>query len=184
MRIIAGQFKGHRLVAFKANHIRPTTDRVKETIFNKIQSTIPGAIVLDLFSGTGSLGLEALSRGAESIQFVDSHSKSIQILNQNVDKLGVRGSVSITKQDVLRYIAQGEGKFDLIFIDPPFTKKMGDQVMEALSRSKLYKAGTLILIESTKHENMKDQYLDLQRIDVKSFGDKDLSVFTTAEEEV
>ena len=181
MRIIAGRFKGHRLVAFKANHIRPTTDRVKETIFNKIQSHIPGAKVLDLFSGTGSLGLEALSRGAESVQFVDSHAKSIHILNQNVDKLDVRGSVSISKVDVLRFLKQAEDSFDLIFIDPPFTKKMGEEVMQTLAQSKVFHAQSLILIESTKHENMQDHYLELERIDVKSFGDKDLSVFSQVE---
>ena len=83
MRIISGKFKGRSLISFKASHIRPTTDRVKESLFNKIQGETEGARVLDLFAGTGSLGLEALSRGAAFVHFVDDSPVSLKILKQN-----------------------------------------------------------------------------------------------------
>ena len=80
MRIISGKYKSQQLHSFSADHIRPTTDRVKETLFNIIQNHLPGAYVLDLFAGTGNLGIEALSRGAEEVLFVENHSKSLEII--------------------------------------------------------------------------------------------------------
>ncbi|NQZ00580.1 MAG: 16S rRNA (guanine(966)-N(2))-methyltransferase RsmD [Bdellovibrionales bacterium] len=182
MRIIAGQFRGHRLVAFKAGHIRPTTDRVKESLFNRLQAKIPGAKVLDLFSGTGSLGLEALSRGAEHVQFVDSHPKSIGILKKNVQLLKVEGIVSISQADVRQFLKTLQAPYDLIFIDPPFTKKMADQVMADLASSKAFGPETTIAIESSHQEEMKDEYLPLVLLDRKEFGDKTLSLFQPKED--
>jgi 16S rRNA (guanine966-N2)-methyltransferase len=181
MRIIAGQFKGHRLVAFKANHIRPTTDRVKESLFNRLQGDVPGAKVLDLFSGTGSLGLEALSRGAERVQFVDSHAKSIAILKKNVDLLKVESSVSITQMDVCQFLKTLQSPFELIFIDPPFTNKMADTVMQCLAESAAFHTETIVAIESSHQETIKDEYLSLTLLDRKEFGDKTLSLFQKKE---
>ena len=109
MRIIAGRFKGHPLVAFKASHIRPTTDRVKETIFNKLMGELPDARVWDLYAGTGNLGLEALSRGAGHVTFVESHKKSLQILQQNISKLKVESEVSVRKSDVFQFLKARTG---------------------------------------------------------------------------
>ncbi|MEO0335798.1 MAG: 16S rRNA (guanine(966)-N(2))-methyltransferase RsmD [Pseudomonadota bacterium] len=181
MRIIAGQFKGHRLVAFKAIHIRPTTDRVKESLFNRLQGQISGAKVLDLFSGTGSLGLEALSRGAESVQFVDSNAKSIAVLRKNIELLKVEDSASINQQDVRQFLKTIQSSFDVIFIDPPFTKKMADSVMEALASSGAFHDETRIAIESSHQEEIKDEYLPLVLLDQKEFGDKTLSLFQRKE---
>src|SRR5690606_22011612 len=123
-RIISGRFKGHRLVSFKADHIRPTTDRVKETLFNKWSAYIEGAKVLDLFCGTGNLGLEALSRGADFIEFVDSSEKSLRILRENVKKLRIESGVHITQKDAIKFLSTATDVYDLVLIDPPFTKSM------------------------------------------------------------
>lgn len=178
MRIIAGRFKGHPLVAFKASHIRPTTDRVKETIFNKLMGQIPGALVWDLYAGTGNLGLEALSRGAEKVLFVESNGKSIQILNQNIAKLGVEDEVEIQKLDVFKFLKLSEGfdQPDLVFIDPPFTKSLAHSSMQAIGD--LSFSDCKIIIESKKQERIDDQYGSFQLLDRKSFGDKTLSIFT------
>ena len=125
MRIITGKYGGRRLVSFKANHIRPTTDRVKEAIFSKIQFDVEGAKVLDLFSGTGNLAFEALSRGAESVYAVELHPQSIRILKENKKMLGVQEELQVEKNDVLRYLKRENEPFDIIFIDHPFTKKDG-----------------------------------------------------------
>lgn len=188
LRIIAGKYKGHHLVSFQADHIRPTTDRVKETLFNKIQFLIEGQRVLDLFSGTGNLGLEAYSRGAGFIHFVDKHPKSLEILLRNIDKLKVpKADFKTTKMDILAFlskrsrpskeIVEGDENYDLIFIDPPFTEKMAHAVMEGLGKSSLFHASTLITIESIKKERIDDEYGPLVRYDYKDFGDKVLSFF-------
>jgi len=182
MRIISGKYKGHQLVSFSADHIRPTTDRVKESLFNMIQMHIEGARVLDLFSGTGNLGLEALSRGADSVLFVEKNRKSIQILEKNIGKLKVSEPHQILQKDVLTFLKNYEGPaFDLIFADPPFTEQMAHDVMLAADVSKAFHAETLMMIESARREKILDDYPTVARYDVREFGDKVLSFFKKKE---
>ena len=179
MRIISGKFKGHHLVSFQAQHIRPTTDRVKETLFNKINFEAHFGRVLDLFCGTGNLGLEALSRGADHVTFVDAHKQSILITRENIMKLKVTKEESmVIQKDVLAFLKQYEGNpFDLIFADPPFTQKMAHDVMVGLSKSQAVGPQTVITIESERKERMEDLYGELLRYDHREFGDKILSFF-------
>lgn len=178
MRIISGRFKGRSLVSFKASHIRPTTDRVKESLFNKIQGRVDGARVLDLFSGTGSLGLEALSRGASHVEFVDDSSASLSILKKNLNLLGVEDSFSIKKSDAQKYLAAYQGEpFDLILIDPPFTKQMAHQVLESLAQSRAFDDETWVAIETVRGERVEKSYGELTEFDEKYFGDKSLRWF-------
>ena len=179
MRIIAGKYKGHQLVAFKADHIRPTTDRVKETLFNQIQFDIADATVLDLFCGTGNLGLESLSREAAHCVFVEKNTKSLMITRQNIEKLKVPASAyKITNMEVISFLKTYKGApFDIIIADPPFTEKMAHSVVEAASQSEAFGAHTLMAIESERKERMDDVYGDLVRYKVKEFGDKYLSMF-------
>lgn len=178
MRIIAGKYKGHQLVSFSADHIRPTTDRVKESLFNMIQMHLEGARVLDLFSGTGNLGLEALSRGAAKVLFVEKNRKSIQILEKNINKLKVTEPYQILQKDVLGFLKNYEGEpFDVIFADPPFTEKMAHDVMLAADVSKVFHESTLMMIESARREQIFEDYPQLTRYDVREFGDKILSFY-------
>ena len=182
MRIISGKYKGHALVSFNASHIRPTTDRVKESLFNIWQNQIEGARVLDLFSGTGNLGLEALSRGAASVQFVDAHSKSIQILKQNIEKLKLTEDHRVSTMDTFHFLKRyKDAPFDLIFIDPPFTEAIADKVMGYLARSSSFHSNTLIAIESGRREKIGEDYKTLIRYDQREFGDKFLSLFRAKE---
>jgi 16S rRNA (guanine966-N2)-methyltransferase len=179
MRIISGRFKGRVLSSFQADHIRPTTDRVKESLFNKWMGYTEEARVLDLFSGTGNLGLEALSRGALHVDFVDINAKSVQILKKNIDmlKLGAQ-EYSVYKQDVLAYLKKYQrAPYNLILIDPPFTEKMAHEVMTALDLSACFDQNTLIAIESVKKERIDDAYSNLCRYDFNDYGDKILSFF-------
>ncbi|MFN3697215.1 MAG: 16S rRNA (guanine(966)-N(2))-methyltransferase RsmD [Pseudobdellovibrio sp.] len=180
MRIISGKYKGRPLVSFKADHIRPTMDRVKETLFNKWMGHVEGARVLDLFAGTGNLGLEALSRHAAHVTFVEKNSKSITIIRENINLLKVTKDESLVIQkDVFSFLKlyANEG-FDLIFIDPPFTEKIAHDVMQALSLSKCTKAETLIAIEAIKQERIDAEYGDLICYDKQDYGDKSLSLFS------
>ncbi len=177
MRVISGKFKGRQLVTFKADHIRPTTDRVKESIFNILQQDIPNAKVLDLFSGTGNLAIEAYSREAQKVVAVESNLKSINIIKENLSLLKIK-DIEVVKQDAFKYIQTYKGdKFDIVFIDPPFTEALAHSVLQAISKSALFHENTQVLIESAKKEHIEDQYGSLGLIDRRLFGDKILSIY-------
>lgn len=176
MRIIAGRFRGRRLASFKADHIRPTTDRVKESIFNKLQGYFEGARVLDLFSGTGNLACESISRGAVSVDAVELSKKSIQIIRENLQLLDIEREVQILNDDVLKYLARYQGPpYDVIIADPPFTEKLADQVLLALSASSAVGTESIIVIEASSHEVVKDSYPQLECRDSRDYGDKKVS---------
>lgn len=178
MRIISGKYKGHQLVDFNASHIRPTTDRVKESMFNILMGQVEGSRILDLFSGTGNLGIEAISRGAAEVNFVELNKKSIDILKKNLSKLKVTETYFIHQKDVLGFLRTYEGEpFDVIFADPPFTERMAHDVMLAASVSKVFGEHTVMTIESAKKERLDDDYSNLVRYDIREFGDKSLSFF-------
>ncbi len=178
MRIIGGKYKGHQLVNFSASHIRPTTDRVKESLFNILMHEIDGARVLDLFSGTGNLGIEALSRGAIWVSFVENHRQSLNLIHRNLEKLKITEDYDIHGKEVLSYLKKYEGPaFDIILIDPPFTKSMAHEVMQVLAQSSVFKETSLIAIESSGSEKLEDIYEKLYRYDQRDYGDKKLSLF-------
>lgn len=178
MRIISGKFKGHRLVSFKAPHIRPTTDRVKETLFNKLMGLVGEARVLDLFSGTGNLGIEALSREASHVDFVEMHPKSLAILRDNLAKLKINDGFDVHRMDVFAFLKRFAGEpYDIVLADPPFTEKIADDVMKSIAISGVCKHETVIAIESAAKETIGDAYPPLLLLDRKMFGDKTLSLF-------
>jgi 16S rRNA (guanine966-N2)-methyltransferase len=178
MRIISGSLKGRQLVGFKAGHIRPTTDRVKETIFNKLMHDINGARVLDLFSGTGNLAIEAYSRGAEYVECVESHRTSLRIIQDNLKKLDISESIKITGVDVFQYLKSYKGEpFHVIFIDPPFTESWAHLCMESVAISKVAGPNTKVVIESSRQERIEDEYGSFHLLDRKAFGDKSASFF-------
>ena len=177
MRIIAGKYGGRKLTAFKANHIRPTTDRVKEAIFNQLQFDIEEANVLDLFSGTGSLTFEALSRGANSVTAVELNSKSIGIIKKNKSLLEVGDELNLIQSDVLKFIKRNDQSFDIVLVDPPFTKKMAHDVMLALGENSSHFESSKLFIESSSQEKIEDEYGSWKLSKRKSYGDKFLSIF-------
>lgn len=178
MRVISGKFKGRQLVSFEASHIRPTTDRVKETLFNKLMGQIEGARVLDLFSGTGNLGIECISRGAMHVDFVESHKKSLQIVRENLEKLKVTGGYKIHSVDAFKYIASYEGEpYDVVLADPPFTEAWAHALGESIGASRLMAPHSTLVIEASSKERMDENYPGLNRLDQRTFGDKHLNFF-------
>ena len=121
LRIIAGEFKGRRLKTPTGRSVRPTSDRVREAWFSILQTEVPGARVLDLYAGSGALGLEALSRGAHSVDFVEKHSASLAAIRANVEALNVSDRVTIHRGDAMRFAERLQpGQYDLAFADPPY----------------------------------------------------------------
>ena len=128
MRVISGSVRGRKLKEPTGDHIRPTSGKVKESIFNIIQFDIEGRRVLDLFAGTGQLGIEALSRGAKSAVFIDSYTNSIKLIKENLKICGFTEKADVFSGDALRYLENKE-KFDIIFIDPPYDTGLSGKVL-------------------------------------------------------
>jgi 16S rRNA (guanine966-N2)-methyltransferase len=156
MRIISGKWGGRRLVSFKSDAIRPTTDRVKETVFNIIGGDIVGSSFLDLFCGTGSMTFEALSRGASEVVCVDKGKDSKSIISKNAEILEAKKDFKFISSDVFKFLERNKKAFDLIFIDPPFTQKMGAEVMKKLAQSKALGPDCLVFIEYVRGEEIYD----------------------------
>ena len=120
MRIVAGKYKGRTLLEFSGEDIRPTADRVRESLFSIIQNKTAGSVFLDLYSGTGAIGIEALSRCAKSVTFNDISKNSLALLKKNLEKLKVDDEFIISNCDAVRFLTTSKQKFDIIFIDPPY----------------------------------------------------------------
>lgn len=146
MRVISGKYRGLNLAEFRGSDIRPTADRVKESLFNILSYKIMGATVLDLFCGSGSLGIECLSRGAKFVHFNDISPASIAVLNKNLYRL--RGEkYAVTTGDWLPCVRALKQKFDLAFIDPPYADDCGIRAIEELASRKLVYSGGMIVYE-------------------------------------
>ena len=154
MRIIAGRFKGRSLRAPKGRETRPTTDRVREALFNLLVARRPldGARVLDLFAGTGALGLEALSRGAASAVFVEQHAPTLRLARQNAADLGVEAACSFLRADAVAYLQRPpQVPFDLVFADPPYgLDALPD--LPGLACAHLVPGGLLALEHDVRHD--------------------------------
>ena len=147
MRVISGEFRGRKLREPADDSVRPTTDMVKESVFNIIQFDIEGRQALDLFSGTGQLGIEALSRGAASVVFVDSSAESVKLTAENIERAGITSGATVLRADALDFLRRGK-RFDLIFLDPPYEGKLLDSSLEAINQFDILKDNGIIVCES------------------------------------
>jgi len=155
MRVIAGKYRGRPLAAPPGNSVRPTTDKVKEAIFDLIAWDIEGKSVLDLFAGSGAMGIEALSRGAKEAVFADKSRDSIAAAKENLSKLGADGEVYMADYRIaLSKLGSARRKFDLIFIDPPYKKGLEAEVLKSImDRGVLTDNGTIVLERSSDNTN-------------------------------
>lgn len=158
MRIISGTARGRRLQTLPGNDVRPTTDKVKEGIFSAIQFDLPGRRFLDLFAGSGQMGLEALSRGAEYAVFVDSANDSIKVLKENVTATGFSDSSRIYRADALTFLATTAETFDIAFLDPPYAGGLLEKALLSVT-SKMSDYG-IIICEHPPEVNLPDEVAD------------------------
>ena len=150
MRIIAGKYKGLKLNEFEYDNIRPTIDRVREAIFNKIQFNIPNAIVLDLFGGTGAVSLEFVSRGAK-VFTADNNSNSIKLIKQNFSKAKIKPNLlEMDYMKALKKLKADNVVFDIVFLDPPYATDFGLQAIELLVKNNLLNKNAIIIFETSE----------------------------------
>ncbi len=158
MRIITGRAKGIRLKTLEGDATRPTTERVKEAIFSMIQFDLEGREVLDLFAGSGQMGLEAVSRGAKHAVLVDRSKDAVRIIEENVKKTKLETDCTVRLSDSMDFIRRNRGqKFDIIFLDPPYASGLYQPVLEALAEFELLKPTSMIVCEGDM-ENLLSQY--------------------------
>ena len=148
MRIISGSRRGHKLLEFTGQDVRPTTDRVKESVFNIIHSFIQDARVLDMLCGSGALSFEALSRGAQSAVCIDTDKRSVDIIRKNAQALKFEDKCSILNMSCMDYIKRADGKFDVIFLDPPYNKGFIEPALNAIVENDLLSDDGVIMLES------------------------------------
>ena len=178
MRITGGKFKGRRLSSFLDKNIRPMTDRVKESLFNIVGNDLNGISVLDLFSGTGGLAIECFSRGAHHVLSVERHQSSIAIMKKNFLDFDVLDNIHIEKEDVFKFLRQYKDKsFELVLVDPPFTEKWSDAVMQDIAKSHVLNDASIVAIEISRFEDIGKSYGTLKQVDQRSFGDKYLTFY-------
>ena len=166
MRVDAGKYKGRRLLENKYDHIRPTTDKVRQALFVKLQFFVPDARVLDLFCGTGAMGIEAISRGAEKVVFVDKDARSVQMTKNNLKLLGIENKVF--KCDALVFLERCTEQFDLIILDPPYKSGLYEKVLSKISEKNLLADDGIIVCEHAKEDDFDYQGFVVQ--DEKRYG--------------
>jgi 16S rRNA (guanine966-N2)-methyltransferase len=181
MRIIGGQARGRRLAPLQGLNIRPTSDRVKEAIFNLIGQDLTDMLVLDLFAGTGNLGIEALSRGASHCVFVDNSLQAIRQIQKNLDQCGYQEQATVIRKDLSGGLPEkllfNHARFDLVFLDPPYSKGLIENLLTQISGQKILASGAQLIAESSKRDPVPEPLGPLRMIKLKSYGDTKITIY-------
>ena len=170
MRVIAGSARSLKLITVDSMDTRPTTDRIKETLFNMLSTDVPGCRFLDLFSGSGAIGIEALSRGAELAVFVENSRKALECINRNLEFTKLKDRARVMPVDAVQGISmlerQGEA-FNIVFMDPPYGKLLEKAVLYRLSESALVDDNSIIIVESdldTEYDYLDDIGFEIWKV--------------------
>jgi 16S rRNA (guanine966-N2)-methyltransferase len=184
MRVIAGTFKSRKLRTLRGMSLRPTSDRLRETLFDILADTVKGSVFIDVFAGTGAVGIEAISRGAARVFFVENHAPAVKLIRDNLKSLGIAAGAEILPLDALRGLdklaAQHESA-DVIFLDPPYAEARDYfRVLEFIGPAELLSATGLVIAEHTKKLELPMFAEALERTRVVVQGDSALSFYRMA----
>lgn len=181
MRISGGESRGRSLKAPKHKGLRPTSDKVREALFSILADRVDGAVFLELFAGTGAVGIEALSRGASRAVFVDSSQKAARLVRENLDTLGYRDRAAVVSKDCLQFLkttVSELGPYDIVFVDPPYHEDAGEKAMQALGELVCLSEGAAVAYEHFKKLHAPDRFGRLSKRKDYVYGDTVLSVYT------
>ena len=179
MKVISGILKGRNIDGYNIDGTRPTMDRVKESLFGSIQNYVKGSICLDLFAGSGGLGIEAISNGSKLCYFIDNNNEVIKVLNKNINNLNIKDKSRIILSDWKKFLNECSNnnlKFDLIFVDPPYDYDVYEKILDKVSNLNLLNENGLIILE---HSNLKfkDKYNNLVLYKEKKYGNKSVNIY-------
>jgi 16S rRNA (guanine966-N2)-methyltransferase len=187
MRVIGGAAKGRRLSTLQTLALRPTPDRVRQALFNILGTRVEAAAVLDLFAGTGAIGLEALSRGAHEVIWVERHDAACRLIEKNLRLCALHQHASVRRADVLQALPALKAaarRFDLIFLDPPYQSSLVEETLLTLGDGALLTSDGLVVAEHFFKRTLQEHYGQLKRVRVARFGDVALSFYRAAGGEV
>lgn len=177
MRVISGKARGVNLKTPEGMQTRPTTDRVKEAVFSIIQFDIPGANVLDLFGGTGQLGIEALSRGADHAIFVDASDVACKLIKENLKRTKLEDFANIVRSDYLQYLSVTKEKFDIILLDPPYAEVFLENSLNRISEIDILKSNGIIVTERPIEKVLDWDFEGFSRSRDYKYGSTLISIF-------
>lgn len=184
LRVISGIAKGHKLKTLKGNNTRPTSDKVKGSLFNILAGAMEGADVLDLFAGTGNLGIEALSRGANSATFIDKSSDCAAIIRENLIHTKLVDLATVLTGDIFRMMSKlaNEGmSFDIIFLDPPYNKNLVEETLNCIIENDVLKRSSIVIAEHDIDDIVSDEIGVLKKVRSTNYGDTVMSFFMVVE---
>jgi len=170
MRVISGSARGCVLQTAPGLGTRPTADRVKQALFNILMYDVQGKTVIDLFAGSGALGIEALSRGAHFAWFVERDKQALCALEQNLAKTHLGDHAKILRGDAMQLLVRIDGKADLVFLDPPYHQTLAQQAIEAIVKADLLADGGIIVAETAADEDIFDGFYDIKRYNLRKYG--------------
>lgn len=173
MKIIRGILKGRIIKNYNIIGTRPTMDRVKESIFNSIQNYIEDSICLDLFAGSGNLGIEAISEGAKTCYFIDNNYRAINVIKNNIKEFNIEDKSIVVKSDYKKYLENTKNKFDIIFLDPPYKNKIINEIINIIIEKNLLNHNGIIICEY----EFDDVISNLELIKEKKYGSKYVKIF-------
>ena len=179
MRVITGTARGCRFQTLEGNDVRPTTERVKEAMFSAIQFDIEGRRVLDLFAGSGQLGIEALSRGAESAVFIDNAKKSLDVVKSNLSATKLADKAKVIGADYTSYLSMTPDRFDIVFMDPPYSTGMLESALQSVTR--VLSEYAIIICEHPIEEKLPEQVESFIAHKVYRFGKLAFTIYRPAE---
>ena len=185
MRIIAGTFRSRQLKSLKGLALRPTSDRLRETLFNILADRIRDSRFVDIFAGTGAIGIEAISRGAAEVVFIENHLPAASLIKKNLESLEIRSGARVLPLDAMRALQgleaaymPGAPAFDIAFLDPPYAAAEEYQrVLEFLGEAKILSAGSMIVTEHRRNFDLNERFGNLERVRVLRQGDACLSFY-------
>ena len=177
MRVISGKLKGRVIKGYDIDGTRPTMDRVKESIFAMIQNYLSGSVVLDLFSGSGNYGIEAISNGAKMVYFNDHNNKCIKVIKENLNNANIKeGKVlQYDYQEALSYFKKNNIAFDLVFLDPPYKEHIIENILDLLTKKNLLNNGALVICEVSKELEISNTSYELFK--KRKYGDKKVYIY-------
>ena len=177
MRVITGKARGVQLKTPEGLATRPTTDRVKEALFSIIQFEIPGAAVLDLFSGTGQLGIEALSRGAKSAVFVDAGEPACRLIRENLKRTKLEADAKVVRSDYMAYLKRCREKYQIIFLDPPYAEVFLENALKCITEIDILQSGGIIVAERPAGKELPWEFEGFTRSRDYKYGSTLLTVY-------
>jgi 16S rRNA (guanine966-N2)-methyltransferase len=181
MRIIAGTYRGLRLKTLKGGNLRPTSDQLRETLFDVLGPRVEGSTFLDAYAGTGAVGLEALSRGARDVVFIEHHRPAVELIRRNLETLGIASGYRLIARDTmtgLERLATENERFNIVFLDPPYEEiRAYHHVLRQLGRSPILLLDSMVVAEHSRHCLLEDGYASLARTRLLRHGDAQLSFY-------